>query len=425
MERMRGVIAVIPEAWKFVPKSGNPVKLAADSYIRQGASIGNYLWIDSQDLAGVDTAILKQCNNWLMGFQRELNEAKRVAETAGHRISVSMIQSLKRGHFVASLGVENPRLVYVWPEGVPMQMAIDVAMGLLSPEAVKDHLEKLRQQREDDDDMVWKEEYDRLKLEYDRLETELRGLKDQGLVTPEMDLRIKGERALLEQKAEKLEARIGELEGTLKRVNEDAAEMDGQLQKLDAENRELRGRLEGLKGFEGFVEYIKASVSAGLPAPGLSPQVAAAPVPVDLEDRVVARVRDLIRGEGVRLVDVSVDEAAREALLGADYSMIRAAVSALSEKARALALMIRERKKAKATDLYFLISGKTTGRPAGDFYVMLRQLQDANLVSKRDDQVEWALEQYLAGRLTWLPQEQVKRVADNLAAGLLPPEAKA
>jgi len=223
---------------------------------------------------------------------------------------------------------------------------------------------------------------------------------------------------------EQAEARARELQSQLESVTRDAAAMDGHLQRLDAENRELRGRLEGLKGLESFVEYIRSSVGAGGPAPSPAPQVVVAQAPADLEDRVVARVRDLIRGEGVRLVDVSVDEAAREALLGADYGQIRTAVSALSEKAKSLALTVRERRKAKATDLYFLVSGKTTGRPAGDFYVMLRQLQDANLVAKRDDQVEWVLEQFLAGRLTWLSPEQVKRVADNLAAGLLPPEVK-
>src|SRR5579864_3248404 len=51
----RDVITIIPEAWKFVPQGRNtPVKVVAERLAREGAGIKNYLWIDSQDLAGVD-----------------------------------------------------------------------------------------------------------------------------------------------------------------------------------------------------------------------------------------------------------------------------------------------------------------------------------------------------------------------------------
>ena len=44
---------VQPEAWKFISQGrGTPVKLSAEAFIRQAAGLGNYLWLDSQDIGG-------------------------------------------------------------------------------------------------------------------------------------------------------------------------------------------------------------------------------------------------------------------------------------------------------------------------------------------------------------------------------------
>src|SRR3989337_1004179 len=74
---MRDTIVVIPEAWKFVPEGrGDPVKRAADRFIRQGAAIGLYLWFDSQDIAGMDKGVLKNVDTWILGRQKEINEVE-------------------------------------------------------------------------------------------------------------------------------------------------------------------------------------------------------------------------------------------------------------------------------------------------------------------------------------------------------------
>lgn len=77
----KDTIVVIPEAWKFVPQGRNtPVKLAATAYIRQGAAMGNYLWLDSQDIGGVEKEILRNVAVWMIGVQREANEIKRTLD---------------------------------------------------------------------------------------------------------------------------------------------------------------------------------------------------------------------------------------------------------------------------------------------------------------------------------------------------------
>jgi cell division protein FtsB len=256
MDRMKGIIAVIPEAWKFIPKEGNPVKLAAERYLRQGAALPNYLWIDSQDLTGVDTKMLKQCNNWLMGFQREINEAEKVAKTAGKKVSYSMIQSLKLGHFVLLQGTEDPQLVYLWPDRVPMQMAIDVALGLIEPEVVKEYLEKLKEKSLDEDEEMYRRKCEELEREKKSLEDELERLKSQkeeGSVDPE-----------LIEKVQRLETEVTELK-VLKeeydKVKEELKKTEEQLGALIEENSTLEHEKNRLAGELETIENTAKSVT--------------------------------------------------------------------------------------------------------------------------------------------------------------------
>lgn len=79
--KFKDVIIVIPEAWKFIPQDrGNPCKLIVEEFIRQGATNGNYIWIDSQDMSGVDKTPLKQITEWILGYQSEKNEVKHTLD---------------------------------------------------------------------------------------------------------------------------------------------------------------------------------------------------------------------------------------------------------------------------------------------------------------------------------------------------------
>jgi hypothetical protein len=81
LEREDDTVVVVPEAWKFIPQGrGTPVKLAAEAFIRQGAALKNYLWLDSQDLGGIEKEILRSVPLWILGVQREANEIKRTLD---------------------------------------------------------------------------------------------------------------------------------------------------------------------------------------------------------------------------------------------------------------------------------------------------------------------------------------------------------
>lgn len=100
-------ILVIPEAWEFLPRTRrSPVTVAAEGFVRKGAALKNFLWIDSQDLSGVHTPILKQISVWLLGVQREINEAKRTIAHVhgGRKPKVDQIAGLGLGQFIACFG---------------------------------------------------------------------------------------------------------------------------------------------------------------------------------------------------------------------------------------------------------------------------------------------------------------------------------
>ena len=74
LEVERDIIVVVPECWKFLPQTRNtPVKIFFERFIREGATIGNYLWLDSQDIAGVDKTPLRQVARGELSAQHVAN----------------------------------------------------------------------------------------------------------------------------------------------------------------------------------------------------------------------------------------------------------------------------------------------------------------------------------------------------------------
>lgn len=133
LKEMHDTIVVMPEAWKFLPQErGNPCKQAAEEFIRQGATNRNYLWIDSQDIAGVDKTPLKQVTTWILGLQSELNE---VRHTLGQmpiskrlRPKEDEIMTLPLGHFFVCTPSFSKK-IYVQPAWLDGKIAKAIAMG--------------------------------------------------------------------------------------------------------------------------------------------------------------------------------------------------------------------------------------------------------------------------------------------------------
>ncbi len=132
------VVVIVPEAWETLPQSRmTPVKWVAQQFIRKGAAIGNYMFLDSQDIGGIDKTPLRQCDNWLMGRMKEAHEVERILkQLLGMKVKAEEIQTLPIGHFYAVVG-NQVKKVYVLPSGVPEEVGVKVAMGAITPEAVQ------------------------------------------------------------------------------------------------------------------------------------------------------------------------------------------------------------------------------------------------------------------------------------------------
>jgi hypothetical protein len=134
-----GIITVIPEAWKFVPQGRNtPVRGMAENLVREGAGLGNFVWLDSQDMAGVEKILLRACSTWLVGVQREANEVKRaLANMEGrNKPKAAEVVTLGLGQFFACFD-DKVYKSYVQPAWMDETFAYRVALGELDAHEFK------------------------------------------------------------------------------------------------------------------------------------------------------------------------------------------------------------------------------------------------------------------------------------------------
>jgi hypothetical protein len=141
--RGRKTICTIPEAWKFSPAARrSPVRDAAEEFIRQGAAMENFLWIDSQNLSGISSTLLSQIRVWLFGVQRLKVEIEKtldsIPDSLYPRPTRAEIQTLGKGEFIVCFD-ESMYRVYVWPAWMKSELhAQAIAMGDESVESARD-----------------------------------------------------------------------------------------------------------------------------------------------------------------------------------------------------------------------------------------------------------------------------------------------
>jgi hypothetical protein len=131
-ERESGIVTVIPEAWEFLPEQrGSPVKLAFETLVRKGAALRNFVWLDSQDLAGVWKLAVRACPVILVGVQREANEIKRTLQNIPASVTkptAADVATLGLGEFVACWS-KHAIKTYVQPAWMANTIARQVARG--------------------------------------------------------------------------------------------------------------------------------------------------------------------------------------------------------------------------------------------------------------------------------------------------------
>lgn len=112
-------IVAMPEAWRFAPaQRRSPVRDAAEEFIRQGAALDSFLWIDSQNISGISAVLLSQIRVWLFGVQRLRSEIEKTLDAIPDNIyprpKAADIATLGMGEFIVCHDQEMYR-TYVWP----------------------------------------------------------------------------------------------------------------------------------------------------------------------------------------------------------------------------------------------------------------------------------------------------------------------
>lgn len=147
----RDTVVIIPEAWEFIPQNRrSPVLLAAEELIRKGGAAGNFVWLDSQDIAAVHKNVLRSVGVWILGVQREQNEVARTltylsVAPQGQKALVQELMQLGRGQFFAAWEREVAK-VYVQPFWISDAHAAAIARGDESVESAE---------------KIWREEHKR------------------------------------------------------------------------------------------------------------------------------------------------------------------------------------------------------------------------------------------------------------------------
>jgi len=148
-ESERDVILVLPEVWKLCPQTRmTPIKPIAEHLIREGGARGIWLWMDAQDITGVDKRILKSVDIWLLGRQREINEVNRILDQLSlprsSKPKPEEIMRLPVGFFYTCYQ-DKVKLVYVQPSWLPEELAVRVAKGEVSSEKLDEYKPKMEE----------------------------------------------------------------------------------------------------------------------------------------------------------------------------------------------------------------------------------------------------------------------------------------
>ena len=164
-------ITILPEAWKFTGKS-TPALGALRELVREGSVLENFVWVDSQDLVGIDAEIRKQIGVWILGVQGESIEAERTIKQLPsdlRKIKLADVQQLRKGHFFVSWG-EGTRQVYVQPRWMTAIEAQLVAMTGGTPRPAPKTLKY-------SEDEMWREQAEKAQQDLEAIKAEFECFK--------------------------------------------------------------------------------------------------------------------------------------------------------------------------------------------------------------------------------------------------------
>lgn len=131
-DNLSDCVLVVPEAWQTIASEAMPAAKPVEALARLGRSVGNFVIIDTQDLASVITAIRKHCNNILLGKQSgtDQNEVERTIDAiplpSKQKPKPEDIQTLRLGQFIAVIDSKT-YTIFAMPAWMDEKTAIECA----------------------------------------------------------------------------------------------------------------------------------------------------------------------------------------------------------------------------------------------------------------------------------------------------------
>lgn len=260
LEQHENVILVIDELPDFAPQQySTPSKSMIGQAIRKGGAKGIWLWLSGQTMTGVDKQVLKQAMIWILGHQREINEAKRTLDQIPFKtgLDVKDIMTLPVGSFVVCTD-EGAYITYVQPEGVDSETAMKVSLGEVS---VNEIIEMMKKEKGESDESLYKEENEKLKVEIRFVNEEMRKL-----------------RAATVGVVKQLETELKTLQDENFAFNQQLEQDKGNIERLEKENEAIAKIREGLiqilpRGAIGPYDNVPSEINISIGQPVLNVKV--------------------------------------------------------------------------------------------------------------------------------------------------------
>jgi hypothetical protein len=249
-QELSGVIVVVAEIWKFLPQDrGSPVKWVIEKFVREMGVVEGWLWLDAQDLRGVDKKHLRSFDVRLFGRQPDPHEIDDILKALplpkDQKPKPEQIMTLKLGHFYAKLK-DDVDLVYVRPVWLPEEVAVRVAKGELAADS--DEVQRFKPKSkslEEVNDEVYKARCEELEK------------KNEGLQGKVKELETYVEKLASGEAAEKLEKELRCSLEEEKQKNKEIGEAK------EAQSKEIQSLKDWRTGIEKKLDAID-KVSEGL-----------------------------------------------------------------------------------------------------------------------------------------------------------------
>jgi hypothetical protein len=396
LERMEKVVLIIDELPDFAPQGfSTPAKNMIGQAIRKGGAKGIWLWLSGQTMTGVDKQVLKQAMIWILGHQREINEAKRTLEQIPFKtgLDVKDIMTLPVGNFVVCTD-EGAYITFVQPEGIDDEMARSVS---LRQRSVDDIIAILKKVKVTEDDEMYKEMYEQEKHKREECEKEF-----------------------ARQLEHLVEKRVEEIK---KQFNEGLSAKAEEMAKSTASLREnMEGLLKELEPLRAFKEAFYKAFGGPTEAPiQASPSIKLVDVLASVDERLNQRLNS--GPTPIPVVSVDVDARLKELVKNEVVQRIVAKIKDLPDPAKKAAYWLHEKKEANIQTLYNYVYDKDagTGRLPGTFYLnVVNPLVDAWLITNDKGKLRWTLKDRLDNELYGvLTNDDLEKVPKYLVSLLL------